>query len=162
MSNYSTIQKCLLILKLLVNNETKNVYFLCFTEYHWNGDVITVAVVTMSKGQPAQDQQNFVLTSKFFIFFFLDTVYIYKIKVKNSIRTSNLKFSFRGLLLLSVWFAYGIRNLWPFSFKAKYHYCEMWPRLASDCCLTHNEKFFTNTIARTSYIQWDDDGLALY
>jgi len=51
-------------------------------------------VFMMSTGSPAQDQLNFVQTSKFFSFY----LELYKNKFKNLIQTSKFKFSFRGLL----------------------------------------------------------------
>ena len=51
------------------------------------------SVFMMSTGPPAQDQQNFVRTSKFFSFY----LELYKYKFKNLIRTSKFKFSFRAL-----------------------------------------------------------------
>jgi hypothetical protein len=50
----------------------------------------------MSTGPLAQDQQNFVWTSKFFSFY----LELYKNKFKNFIRTSKFKFSFRGLYFI--------------------------------------------------------------
>jgi len=69
-------------------------------------------VLTMSTGPPAQDQQNFVWTSRLFSFY----LELYKNKFKNLNRTSKFKFSFHGLyctktstgsfkkLALNVWY----------------------------------------------------------
>jgi hypothetical protein len=52
---------------------------------------------------PAQDRQNFVQACKFFSFYLeLHTLYVYKNKFKNLIRTSIFKFSFQGLLIFSI------------------------------------------------------------
>jgi hypothetical protein len=51
-------------------------------------------ILTISTGFTAQDQLNFVQTSKFFSFY----LGLYKNKFKNLIRTSKFKFSVRGLL----------------------------------------------------------------
>jgi hypothetical protein len=53
------------------------------------------SVFMMSTGPPAQDQQNFVRTSKFFSFYLV----LYKNKFKNLIQTSKFIyiFSFREL-----------------------------------------------------------------
>ena len=51
-------------------------------------------VLMMNTGSPAQDQFNFVQTSKYFSF----SLELYKDKFKNLIQTSKFKFSFQGLL----------------------------------------------------------------
>ena len=53
-------------------------------------------VLIRSTGPPAQDQQNFLWTSKFFSSY----LELYENKLKNLIRTSKFKFLFRGLLSL--------------------------------------------------------------
>jgi len=62
-------------------------------------DFNRTAVLTMSTSPPAQDQQNFVRTSKFFSF----DLELYKNKFKNLIWTSKFKFSFRGLCTIYNW-----------------------------------------------------------
>jgi hypothetical protein len=52
------------------------------------------SVLTMSTGPPAQDQQNFVWTSKFVSFY----LKLYKNKFKNFIRTSKFTFTFQELI----------------------------------------------------------------